>query len=291
MNITTPEHETPPFNGAAGFALRPQAETIFVEPLDSYMRLHGWDGVAMQRLDLLHIVVVGRATATVLLDGKADALSPGDVLIVPPEVSFGLSCDHSVEGYVVALSLDPANDLGLLSETVATSLDSGEAITLRAQSTRETINAFDRLYTEACGSCGELTLSVHAALCLAIDASLQRERPEPDSGGAAAVVAAFCALVERDFRQQRPLNDYCAALDTTERALRRATQKQTGQTPLQLVHARCVLEAMRLLRYTNVSVAMVGQSLGFDDPAYFNRFFKKAVGESPRAWRVSRGEC
>jgi AraC family transcriptional activator of pobA len=56
---------------------------------------------------------------------------------------------------------------------------------------------------------------------------------------------------------------------------------------MQLVHARILLEAKRQLRYTDVSVSEIGYALGFDDPAYFTRFFSQRTGTSPRAFRLS----
>ena len=55
---------------------------------------------------------------------------------------------------------------------------------------------------------------------------------------------------------------------------------------MQLVHARIVLEAKRQLRYTSVAVSEIAYALGFDDPAYFTRFFSRRTGLSPRAFRA-----
>ncbi len=49
------------------------------------------------------------------------------------------------------------------------------------------------------------------------------------------------------------------------------------------------LEAKRALLYSNMTIAEVAYHLGFEDPAYFSRFFAKVVGRSPRAFRVARG--
>jgi len=67
--------------------------------------------------------------------------------------------------------------------------------------------------------------------------------------------------------------------------LRAACVELTDRSPLQLVQDRLLLEAKRLLLYSNVSIAEVGYYLGFDDPAYFTRFFTKAAGTSPRGFR------
>jgi AraC family transcriptional activator of pobA len=59
----------------------------------------------------------------------------------------------------------------------------------------------------------------------------------------------------------------------------------TGQSPIQLIHARIVLEAKRQLHYTDRPINEIAFALGFDDPAYFTRFFTRLSGASPRAFR------
>ena len=48
------------------------------------------------------------------------------------------------------------------------------------------------------------------------------------------------------------------------------------------------LEAKRGLLYTNMTVSEVADSCGFEDPAYFSRFFARETGESPRSYRLAR---
>jgi len=46
-----------------------------------------------------------------------------------------------------------------------------------------------------------------------------------------------------------------------------------------------VLAAKRNLVYTSMTVSVVSHTLGFSDPAYFTRFFKREVGVSPKEFR------
>ncbi|RUY82091.1 helix-turn-helix domain-containing protein, partial [Mesorhizobium sp. M7A.F.Ca.CA.001.12.2.1] len=46
-----------------------------------------------------------------------------------------------------------------------------------------------------------------------------------------------------------------------------------------------LLEAKRLLLFTVRSVEDIAYEIGFDDPAYFSRFFRARVGEAPASWR------
>ena len=61
----------------------------------------------------------------------------------------------------------------------------------------------------------------------------------------------------------------------------------TGQGALDLVHARLMLEARRLLAYTPMPVTEIAHALGYEDPAYFSKFFARSVGEPPSAYRES----
>ena len=69
-----------------------------------------------------------------------------------------------------------------------------------------------------------------------------------------------------------------ATLNTLCRAL-------AGQSALQIVHQRIVLEAKRDLIYTSLTINQLADSLGFADPAYFSRFFRRMTGLSPRDFR------
>ena len=57
-----------------------------------------------------------------------------------------------------------------------------------------------------------------------------------------------------------------------------------------LLQDRLLLEAKRLMLYSNMTVAEAAYYLGFDDPAYFSRFFVRGCKVSPRQFRRLGGE-
>jgi AraC family transcriptional activator of pobA len=75
-------------------------------------------------------------------------------------------------------------------------------------------------------------------------------------------------------------------LNVSQSRLRNACLNSTEQSPMQVVHARILLEAKRLLRYTSMGVSEIAYELGFDDPAYFTRFFSQRTSIAPRAFRA-----
>jgi AraC family transcriptional activator of pobA len=113
---------------------------------------------------------------------------------------------------------------------------------------------------------------------------------DPVVGQRRELMSRFGALVERRYRDNHSVGQIAAALHVSESRLRNTCLATTGQSPIQLLHARVLLEAKRELHYTSKSVREIAFALGFEDPAYFTRFFSRLAGLSPRAFRNSRAE-
>lgn len=99
------------------------------------------------------------------------------------------------------------------------------------------------------------------------------------------LVLRYRALLEDHFRTERGLGFYAGALAVTPARLNAACKARADRTASELLHDRLITEAKRYLIYTESSVAQVAHMTGFDDPAYFNRFFAQRVGLSPGAFR------
>jgi AraC family transcriptional regulator, transcriptional activator of pobA len=95
----------------------------------------------------------------------------------------------------------------------------------------------------------------------------------------------FARLLEEDFARHHDAAHYANALGVPAAALSRALAQVTGRATKDLVTERVMLEAARLLRFTDLSVGEVAQRAGFADPLYFSRAFKRRHGASPQAYR------
>ncbi len=71
----------------------------------------------------------------------------------------------------------------------------------------------------------------------------------------------------------------------TPHLLDKAAREVFGLSVKELTLERRLLEAKRLLMFTVRSVEDIGREIGFEDPAYFSRFFRKRTGEAPATWR------
>ena len=63
--------------------------------------------------------------------------------------------------------------------------------------------------------------------------------------------------------------------------------KFAPESALQVIHNRVVMEARRMLVYTDASAKEIAWKLGYEDPAQFSKLFKRHVGLSPSDYRSS----
>jgi AraC family transcriptional activator of pobA len=96
---------------------------------------------------------------------------------------------------------------------------------------------------------------------------------------------AFRALVDRTYRRGLSVADCAAKLGTSHTHLNRICRAAFNESALAVINRRVILEATRELTFTRLSIKEIAVSLGFEDPAYFTRFFKKHVGRSPNHFR------
>lgn len=109
----------------------------------------------------------------------------------------------------------------------------------------------------------------------------------------ARLTAVFAELLERQFPIESPAqrfglrsaSDFARQLAVHVNHLNRCVRATTGKTTTAHIAARLAGEARALLRHTDWNIAEVGYSLGFDEPAHFNYFFKKQTGQTPSAFR------
>ena len=91
----------------------------------------------------------------------------------------------------------------------------------------------------------------------------------------------FQQFLEEQFHENHQVGKYAALLSTTEKKLSAITKKFLGQSPLQVIHNRVLLEAKRLLLFEDTSHKEIAFQLGFDSPASFSLFIKNKTGYTP----------
>jgi AraC-like DNA-binding protein len=101
----------------------------------------------------------------------------------------------------------------------------------------------------------------------------------------------FQRLVERSFWKWHRVAKYADLLGCSEKSLTRAAMEVAGVKAKAFIASRINLEAKRLLAHTALSIALIGERLGFQDPTNFVKFFKREVGCTPGEFRRRQAEA
>jgi AraC family transcriptional activator of pobA len=110
------------------------------------------------------------------------------------------------------------------------------------------------------------------------------ERPAADDADL-ALHRRFAELLERDFARHHDVAHYADGLAVRAAALSRVLTALTGRGTKELIVERVMVEAMRLLRFTELTVGEIAHRVGYTDPLYFSRAFKRFAGRAPLAYR------
>ncbi|MBL8113606.1 MAG: helix-turn-helix domain-containing protein [Acidobacteria bacterium] len=102
------------------------------------------------------------------------------------------------------------------------------------------------------------------------------------------LVTRFLALVEKHFAREHRVFEYARRLSVSPGHLSAACRDELRESAGRILRKRCAREARMLLENGDITAADVGARLGFEDPAYFARFFRREVGETPSAYRTRR---
>jgi len=158
--------------------------------------------------------------------------------------------------------------------------DGAEEIAQSFQAVSREVRAPDRASMAILGA--HLTL-----VCLHVWRLGQGDAPAESSlrGTGHYVLQQFRQLVELRYREHWSINRYADALGVTEDRLHAVCTRNAGHPPRALISHRMVQDACMRLQQMDVPVEQIAFSLGFKDPGYFNRFFKRHMGIPPGAYR------
>lgn len=270
---------------------------VHVESIAARSRLHHWEIRPHRHHGLFQLLWLEQGRADVQLDGSQGRLGPGSVLLLPQHCVHGFRFSRQAQGVVVTLAY-----------AFFERLEGGLGARLAALASPQ------RSALDGCAQRAEIEMLLHAllreylsqaehrhllleSLLVAVLSWLQREadtraHDDGDDGDAAPVqdrarhyLSGFSASIERHYALHWPLERYADELGISAAHLNAVCRAVAGESALSLVHGRVMLEARRNLVYTSMSVRDIADVLGFADPAYFTRFFKRGSGMSPRQFR------
>jgi len=246
--------------------------------------------------DLCHLMVFTSGSGTLSAESWTAPFAGLCMVLIPSRVIHAFRFDTKCIGMSLTFAdslirdlsqSEPAfEDLFLTPSVIPISNDSGPAkyLTSALRIMASELRYSKKGYRAVIDSC-LIGLLVVALRSIEISEKVERVTRGPDT----ELVARFRALMDEGIRSHMTMPQYAAALGVSTTRLRNACIKVTRKPPMQLIQQRMLLESKRLLLYSSKkTIAEIAYAVGFEDPAYFSRFFMRREGECPTAFRNRR---
>ena len=262
----------------------PERSSLFDWEID----LHFHEGL----IQLLYLTAGGEGAA--FIDGTRWPLRPPCLIVVPARAVHGFSFHPQTDGPVITAAQKPLESLAVLTapgllehlhRPVVLDVAPGSRHAQALLPLFEAIGRESQLHSSGGMTAGMTLLAALfvqvARVAAAAPAAAHRARSRK-----AAQIERFRALLDERFRRREPVQAYAQALGITLGQLTRLSKELLGVPAQVVVNARVVHEAQRELVYSSLSVKQIAAELGFEDEAYFGRFFRKHTGQRPTEFRT-----
>lgn len=255
-------------------------EIVHCETIEVRSRLYQWEISAHRHPAQWQVLFMASGAAQVTLSGRISRVEGPVAIIAPAGTVHGFRFSEGTVGFVTTLSQEFIGQLA--ADDVLTAKLAMPAIVAMDSRTKRRLLVLGRQLLDAAPTAGAgdqrplQRALAEAWLRIAISPLTQ-----PAATSDKSRLRDFQLLVEKHFREHRPLSFYARELRCTERTLTRLTQQALDVTPGQFIHGRIMVEARRLLRFTNASCSQAAAELGFEDPSYFSRFYLRMTGRRP----------
>jgi AraC family transcriptional regulator, transcriptional activator of pobA len=266
---------------------------LHVESIAERSVRHGWVIRPHAHRDLFHLLLVLKGGGVFHAEGAAHPFAANTLIGVPLSCVHGFDFRAGTNGWIITASGVLLTRIAREHPELAPVFEEACVTTLANSSVAGTVTLFNALVAEFRGNLPVRRAAAESWLTSIAVAVLRRRlalapnttrTPSSDS----LLAGRYRSLVDLHYRSAWSIADYANKLCIGQERLRVACVRTTGSSPIALLNARRLLEAKRSLLYTSMSVALIAESCGFPDPAYFSRFFARSTGQSPRAYRLGK---
>lgn len=294
-----PRRATSPRAALPAFALygetgAPAQEMLHIESIGSRSRLYDWEIDAHVHQGLHQVLWLRSGSVQAMLDEtRASSEGPAAVLI-PPGVAHAFRFSPASEGHVLTFSaaLLAEGDVAHAGDALAR-LFAGPRVLVLDPASPDVARLqplFDALLAESLAADGAGSpvpgWLARAVVWRLAQVASQGAGPVPARSDRRALYTRWVVLLEAHYREHWPVSRYAGALGLSTERLNRMVRGETGHSAQALLHARLAREACRRLVHVAAPVSKLAFELGFDDAAYFCRFFKRHTGLAPRDYRA-----
>ncbi len=245
------------------------------------------------RLAYYYFVFVDRGAETVQIDAQDITIADSQLVFgVPNQIFAHPRPNKDTQQYKIGFD---ENTLAMLPHAYPFLVNPLEANTITFEpETKERVKAVLSMLYQLLHSPGkpkkvDIILAHLNALLTEFNSAYFEHRGQPaPSNPKRSKYVAFTLAVETHLTEQPTMHTIADELAMTPSGLYGLVKEFSGLSPKEWMTNRLIQEAQRKLQYASPSVKELAYELGFNDPAYFSRLFKKRTGRSVRAFMVDR---
>jgi len=290
---TAPERTTVPTVDFYGDAAQWSTSALLhSEPLIERSRLHAWRIRPHRHSSLAQLFWLSRGSGVARFDGGNYILRAPCIAVVPRLCVHEFRWRRNCEGFAISIASSLADELRRQIGAHASLFD--EPVVIGAGDEASYIDElYLRIHAEYVNERPMKDILLDSqikTLSIWVARHTTSTRHGPDSASRARRhYERFTKLVERHHKSQWTVSEYAHEIGITPPHLNSICQTLAGVSALHMVHDRLLLGARRELMYTDKSIADVAANLGFTEPSYFTRFFKRRMQMTPKEYRRRSG--
>jgi AraC family transcriptional regulator, transcriptional activator of pobA len=286
-------NEIPKFALYGENSITENAEFVHIELIETRSRLHDWHIQNHTHPGLFQILFLFGGQVRAEIDTAIWECTGPVALTIHPSVAHGFDFSKEAQGFVLTVDQNllfgdaSGAHAAMFSELFVAPL----ALDLStAEDTRQRIEALLlQLMAESSWPRSGHTLMLEwlARSVLLLLLRMHSDHRSADRSGRHdfELFSRFRAEVEAHYKEQWQVSRFADRLRVSESRLNRLCLRLADKSAFDMIQQRLMLEARRKLTYVPSGVASIAYELGFQDPAYFSRAFKRHAGMTPKQFR------
>jgi len=294
FDMPAPRPSAPDVPRFALYGEQTLAELVHVELIETRSSRHDWHIDRHTHPGLFQVLFLLRGSVRASIEEALWERRGPVAITVHPSVVHGFEFAAGAQGYVLTVNQNVLfATLDSPGKLFAPLFVDPLALPLPREPRGRIEALLDNMVEEAAwpqqGNALMLEWLARSVLLLLARLHAEQDAASTSGQGDFRLFAEFRAAVEQHYKSDAAVAFYAKLLRVTPVRLNRLCLRMAGKSAFDLVQDRLMLEACRKLTYAPSNVASIAYELGFQDPAYFSRAFKRHTGLTPKAFRLRSG--
>ncbi|OLL30820.1 AraC family transcriptional regulator [Burkholderia sp. SRS-W-2-2016] len=257
-------------------------------------RPNDWQIAAHRHDALLQILYIRSGSGHVLVESEKLPITAPCLILLPAQTVHGFVFSPEIDGLVITAAQRALESISkVVSPGLLPVLQRPALIPVRPAVGESTLMPLFGLLEQEFRGSARGHIAAGMSLMIALFVQVARLTDAASSTGAsvndrrAAQLKRLRELIAAHVREHQPIDFYAEKLGVTAAQLGRICREELGHSPLSLVNDQLIREAQRDLVYSGSSIKQIAHALGFEDSAYFSRYFRKQTGVTPTEFQAA----